>query len=76
MSGTKDSMISRIRSRIQGSFRYHTRPDQRGQTSLLLLAMLLGLFFRLHFALTAPMGLDEGSFLYDAQLMKEGSIAF
>jgi len=57
-------------------FKFHTQPQQRKTTALFLFIVLAGLLLRLYFALTVHLNLDEGSYLYDAELLREGNVPF
>lgn len=57
-------------------FKFHTEPQQRKASALFFFIVLAGLLLRLYFALTVHLNLDEGSYLYDAELLREGNTPF
>ena len=56
--------------------RFHLGPARRRTTAMVLIILVLGFLLRLYFALTVHLNLDEGSYLYDAQLLRDGKVPF
>ena len=76
MSEEKEDQCPGSCQRLENIIKSQFSAEHRGRTQIILGLMLAGFLLRLYFALSVHLTLDEGSYLYDAELLREGEVPY